>query len=116
MFREIKDKYYQLNDYVGDKLSNGLSSMEMFYIITFLVLAPLLVQRPDTLITWVQYVSTAILQASALPLLGYTTKKSGEKQERLLQETHNMVMQEMGTLKEIVKEIHECATKHRYFH
>ncbi|WP_298844651.1 hypothetical protein [Clostridium sp.] len=77
----------KFNDWIGDKLSNGLSSMTVFYIITLLVLAPLIVERPATIMAWIQYLSTAVLQACALPLLGYTTNKQGNIQSKLLQET-----------------------------
>lgn len=87
------------DDQVGDKLSDGLSSMKIFYLITFLVLVPLIVQRPDTFIGWIQYMSTAVLQACALPLLGYTTKKQGEIQAKILQETHDTVMKELNLIK-----------------
>ena len=87
------------NDWLGNKLSNGLSSMKIFYLITFLVLLPLTVQRPHTLIEWIQYMSTAVLQASALPLLGYTTKKQGDIQGKIIQETHDTVMKELNFIK-----------------
>ena len=87
------------DDWLGDKLSDGLSSMKIFYLITFLVLVPLLVQRPDTFIGWIQYMSTAVLQACALPLLGYTTKKQGDIQAKILQETHDTVMKELNLIK-----------------
>lgn len=88
----------KFNDWLGDKLSGGLSSMIMFYLITFLVLIPLIVERPNTLIGWIQYLSTAVLQASALPLLGYTTNKQGEIQAKLLKETHDTVMNELSAI------------------
>ena len=66
--------------------------MEMFYIVTFCVLMPLVVQRPSGILGWIQYLSTAVLQASALPLLGYVSQKSSDKTNILLQETHDMVM------------------------
>ena len=91
--------FKKFNDWLGDKLSNGLSSMTIFYLITFLVLLPLSVQRPDSLIGWIQYMSTAVLQASALPLLGYTTKKQGDIQAKILQETHDTVMNELDFIK-----------------
>lgn len=87
------------DDQVGDKLSDGLSSMKIVYLITFLVLVPLIVQRPDTFIGWIQYMSTAVLQACALSLLGYTTKKQGEIQAKILQETHDTVMKELNLIK-----------------
>ena len=90
----------KFNDWLGDKLSNGLSSMGVFYLITFLVLVPLIVERPNSLIGWIQYMSTAVLQACALPLLGYTTNKQGAIQSKLLQETHDIVMNELSLVKE----------------
>ena len=89
----------KFNNYIGDKLSNGLSSMTLFYIISFLVLIPLLVQTPVGFMAWVQYLSTAVLQACALPLLGYTTKKQGDIQALILQETHDNVMAELDIIK-----------------
>ena len=102
----------EFNDWIGDKLSNGLSSMTVFYIITLLVLAPLIVERPTTVMAWIQYLSTAVLQACALPLLGYTTNKQGNIQSKLLQETHDTVMNEL----KIVKKEQSVAKKQRKDH
>ena len=106
----------KFNNYIGDKLSNGLSSMTLFYIISFLVLIPLLVQTPVGFMAWVQYLSTAVLQACALPLLGYTTKKQGDIQAQIAQETHDTVMNELDLIKtqqldnkKLVKEQHKIA-------
>lgn len=92
--------YKKFNDKVGNMLSNGLSTMELFYVVLLLVLIPLLVERPSSLIGWIQYISTTILQAVALPLLGYTTKTTGDVQAKLLQETHDNVMNELNIAKE----------------
>jgi len=89
----------KFNDWMGDKLSNGLSSMTVFYVISFLVLIPLLVQTPVGFMGWIQYLSTAVLQACALPLLGYTTKKQGDIQAQMAQETHDTVMSELDLIK-----------------
>lgn len=43
----------RFNNWIGDKLSNGLSSMTIFYVITLLVLLPLLIQAPVTLMGWI---------------------------------------------------------------
>lgn len=87
------------DNWLGDKLSNGLSSMKTFYLITFLVLVPLIVQRPGTFIGWIQYMSTAVLQAATLPLLGYTTRKQGDIQAKMLKETHDTVMKELNLIR-----------------
>ena len=104
------------NDWFGDKLSNGLSSMTLFYIISCLVLMPLFVQTPVGFMAWIQYLSTAVLQACALPLLGYTTKKQGDIQAQIAQETHDTVMSELDLIKnqqidnkKLIKEQHKIA-------
>lgn len=116
----MKKLYSKFNDYVGDKFSFALSTMEMFWVVLIVVLLPLLWQRPDTFIAWVQYASTAILQAVALPLLGYTTKKSGESQEKIIKDTHSVLMQEIKQTRhmhkeqlEMMKEIKEI---HDHYH
>ena len=93
--------YKKFNDFIGDRFSFALSTMEMFWLVLILVIMPLLWQRPDSLIAWIQYLSTAVLQAVALPLLGYTTKKSGESQEKIIKETHDALMLELQEAKEI---------------
>ena len=87
------------NDWLGDKLSFVLSTMAMFYGIAFLVVAPLFFQRPTTLVTWMQYIVAVFFQGVALPVLGYTSRKSGEVQAKMLQETHDTVMKELDFIK-----------------
>jgi len=87
------------NDWLGDKLSYILSTMAMFYGIAFLVIAPLFFQRPTTLVTWMQYIVAVFFQGVALPVLGYTSRKSGEVQAQMLKETHDTVMNELSYLK-----------------
>jgi hypothetical protein len=73
--------------------------MAMFYGITFLVIAPLFFQMPTNLVTWMQYIVSVFFQGVALPVLGYTSKKSGEVQAQLLRETHDTVMNELDYIK-----------------
>jgi hypothetical protein len=112
--------YKKFNDFIGDKFSFALSTMEMFWLVLILVLLPLLFQHPDTLIAWIQYLSTAVLQAVALPLLGYTTKKSGESQEKVIKDTHAILMKELKETKHMHKEqmlmIKEIKEIHEHYH
>ena len=112
----MKKIWTKFNDYVGDKFSLALSTMEMFWIVLIVVLLPLLWQRPDSMIAWVQYASTAILQAVALPLLGYTTKKSGESQEKVIKETHDILMSELLEAKELRKQQMEMMIEIKEIH
>ncbi|HEY5576372.1 MAG TPA: hypothetical protein VIK34_06610 [Clostridiaceae bacterium] len=89
----------RFNEWLGDKLSYILSTMAMFYGIAFLVVAPLFFQRPTNLVTWMQYIVAVFFQGVALPVLGYTSRKSGEEQAQLLKETHDTVMNELDYIK-----------------
>ena len=109
----MKKLYNRINDFIGNKLSFSLSTMEMFYIVLILVVFPLFFQTPHDLIGWIQYISTAILQAVALPLLGYTTRKSGEKQEKIINDTHEILMKEIKMNREMMQEIKEI---HEHYH
>jgi hypothetical protein len=103
--------YKKINNYIGKKLSSGLATMETFYIVAFLVLFPLLFDHPKSFIGWVSYSSTAVLQAVALPLLGYTTRIGENRQVKLLKETHDTVMKEMTKLNRMSTEIHKLIKK-----
>jgi hypothetical protein len=120
MPKKILDK---VNEKFAESLSYWLSTMSMFYGICFLVIATLFLQRPSSAVGWIQYLVSVLFQGVALPVLGYTSRKSGEVQSRLLQETHDAVMKEleylkldkendkkeMELIKQIIIEIHEHA-------
>ena len=112
---KILKKLINFNEKLGVILSNGLSSMQMFYIVFIFVVLPLVFEHPNSLIAWIQYLSTAILQAVALPLLGFTTRKSGDIQEKVIKESHDLLIIQFEKLKEtheiILTEIQE-RTKH----
>ena len=90
----------RFNDWLGDKLAYGLSTMGMFYAVSLLVVAPLLWQRPQGLVGWMQYGISVFFQGAALPVLGYVSRRAGEGQEKLLLETHDTVMEELALIKQ----------------
>ena len=98
---KILKKFINFNEKLGVILSDALSSMQMFYIVFFCVVLPLLVEHPSSLIAWIQYLSTAILQAVALPLLGFTTKKSGDEQEKVIKDSHSILINQFNELKDM---------------
>lgn len=114
----------RFNDWLGDKISYGLSTMAMFYFVSLLVLAPLLWQHPQGMVGWMQYAISVFFQGAALPVLGYVARISGERQERVLNETHSAVMEELAIVKEelqLAREEREELLKvveelHRHFH
>lgn len=90
----------RFNDWVGDRISFWLSTMAAFWIVTAFVLIPLIWQRPEGLIGWVQFLIQSLFQGSALPVLGYVSRKAGESQEKILNETHDTVMEELDMIKD----------------
>jgi cell shape-determining protein MreC len=115
----------RINQWLGDKLAIWLSTMGCFYLIFALVVVPLFFQHPKDLVGWVQYIVQSIFQGIALPVLGYVARISGEKQERVMNETHDVVMDELAivkkelamaneerdSLKEMIKELHQITQK-----
>ena len=95
----MHEKYAKTTDWLGDKLAKYLSTMECFYLVTLLVIIPLFFQQP-TGIGWVQYLVTVFFQGVALPLLGYVSWKGGEKTDKTIKETHDVVMEELVFIKE----------------
>jgi len=94
------NKMKNLNSKLGDKLAFGLSTMTMFYIITLMVLLPLIWQRPDTPIAWIQYLVQSLFQGSSLPILAYVAKLEGRKTETILNSTNNCVLEELKIVKD----------------
>ncbi|HAU31439.1 MAG: hypothetical protein XD78_1081 [Desulfotomaculum sp. 46_296] len=89
----------RFNNLLAGKLADWLSTMAMFYGITFLVLLPLIWQRPASLVGWAQYLVSVFFQGVALPVLGFVAKKEGERNSRILQEIHDVVMGELAIVR-----------------
>jgi hypothetical protein len=90
----------KLNDWLADLLADTLSSMSCFWVITSMVIVVLFWQRPTTLVGWVTYFSTAVFQASALPVLGFVSNKQSAQLRALMQETHDTTMGELKLISE----------------
>ena len=86
----MKTKIKRFNDWLADRLSYVLSAMITFWIITALVMIPLLVTHPTSLVAWASYLCSVIFQGLALPVLGYTARKSGEKTDAVIKQILDM--------------------------
>ena len=80
----------RFNDYIADKLSFILSIMATFYIILTLTIIPLFYGLPSTPKDWATYLCTVIFQGIALPVLGYTSRKAGDKTDKMMEEMYKM--------------------------
>lgn len=84
----------KINETVASILANTLSSIACFYVVTSMILIALVWQKPHDIIGWIQYLIAFLFQGSALPVLGYVSKREGDSNRKMLQETHDMVMQQ----------------------
>ncbi|MCY0875377.1 MAG: hypothetical protein OWT28_03770 [Firmicutes bacterium] len=100
LMHRLNESTRRLNDWLGDRLAFWLSTMACFYFITMLVVVPLFFSRPSGLVGWVQYLVQSIFQGVALPVLGYVARIAGERQEKVLTETHDNVSEQLGVLKD----------------
>lgn len=80
----------KFNDYLADRLSYILSIMTTFYVISFLVLIPLFYSQPTSFVAWVSYLCSVVFQGLALPVLGYTARKSGDKADSMMNDMFEM--------------------------
>ena len=87
---KIIEKFTKFNDIVADKLSYSLSVMITFYVITLLVAIPLFYAQPTSIVAWASYICSVVFQGLALPVLGYTARKSGDKTDAMMKDMFEM--------------------------
>ena len=102
-----KEKIDSFNDWLADRLSGILSLMFTFYIVTLLVVVPLFYGAPTTVVSWAQYLCSVVFQGIALPVLGYTAKKAGDKADRILTEVLNLTRD----MDKVIKHVEELENK-----
>lgn len=104
----------RFNDWLGSKLAYWLSTMTMFYVVTFGTLVTLYFDTPKGVQGWLIYWISVFFQAVALPVLGYVSNLAGARQEKILKETHDAVLEELAIVREeleIAKEERELLKK-----
>jgi hypothetical protein len=90
----------KLNSKVAEWLSNVLSSMWLFWLLS-IVLVTIGIAYPATdPYTFVMFWISAVFQAIALPVLAFVSNIQGERQEKLLESTHALVIEELRLIKE----------------
>ncbi len=101
----MKQNFNNFNEWLASKLADALATMVMFFGVSFLTLSILFFQTPRTPLEWVQYIIQTFFQGVALPVLAFVAKIEGNRQQKLLQETHDTVMGEMKEIKEMMAEL-----------
>lgn len=103
----------KFNDWLMDKLSNGLAKAWLFYILNIAAVIILVFQRPTDLLSWTLFFGTIYFQSVTLPVINNTAKRSGEQMMQVLQETHDIEMEshdelhsKLGTIIEMLEVKH----------
>jgi len=101
------------SEWLATKLADALANMVMFFGVTFLTLSILFFQTPHTPLEWVQYFIQTFFQGVALPILAFVAKIEGNRQRKLLQETHDTVMEEIQEIKAMMVELRNVADEEK---
>ena len=109
----MKPKRAHFNEWLAGKLADALATMTMFFGVTFLTLSILFFQTPKSPLEWVQYVIQTFFQGVALPVLAFVAKIEGQKQEKLLQETHDATMKEMKEIKGMMAQLNKIEAEEK---
>jgi len=92
------------NDFLASKMALTLSSMWMFWLLTIILLIAFVMQPPKGAYQMVIFVVGATFQALALPVLAFVSNLQGDRQEALLNEMQDELMQEIDILKQLIAE------------
>jgi low affinity Fe/Cu permease len=91
-------------------LSDSLSSMTMFIVITILVIVPIFFVQPVGVVGWIQYVVSVFFQGVALPVLGYIAKISGSRTDAIIAKIESLseqIAQNTINIEKMTEKIHE---------
>lgn len=103
---KIKQQINKFNDFIADRLSYVLSIMATFYVITLLVAIPLFYAQPTSIVAWTSYLCSVVFQGLALPVLGYTARKSGDKADKMMKDMFEMT-EKIEKLTELIEKQQE---------
>jgi cell shape-determining protein MreC len=90
----------KINNFLANKLSVILSSMWLFWILAVILVVAGILQPPKGAYEVVMFWVSAAFQAVALPVLAFVSNIQGDRQEKIMRETHDAVMKEIKLLRE----------------
>lgn len=95
----------RFNDWLADHLSIWFISMEAFWILVMLTWGSVIIERPANAQNWDLFLVSIFYQGIMLPVLGQVSNRQGDRMERVMRETHDAAMEEVGLLRGEVADI-----------
>ena len=89
----------KLNRFLANRLSIILSSMWLFWLLALILVIAGILQPPKGAYEIVMFWVSAAFQAIALPVLAFVSNIQGDRQEKIMRETHDAVMTEITLLR-----------------
>jgi len=87
---KLVEKFKSIQENLAVVLSDSLSSMTMFWVISLLVIIPLFFNQPSGVVAWMQYIVSVFFQGVALPVLGYIAKISGSRTDAIIKKIEQL--------------------------
>jgi len=94
----------RMNAWLAERMANMLSSMWLFWGLTILIWATVILQRPSGPQGWILFLVSVFFQGVSLPVLAFVSNIQGDRTEKLLRETHDAVMSELTELRRMHEE------------
>ena len=96
------NRFRRFNDKLADKMSDAMSAMGLFWLLTVLIWSTILFQRPQGAQGWILFLVSVFFQGVGLVVVNYTSAKQGRMMLQLLQETHDTVMAELASVRDLL--------------
>jgi hypothetical protein len=93
----------RFNDKIANMSSSVLSSMWLFWILLLVLAVAFIMQPPKGAYEMVIFFVGATFQAIALPVLAFVSNIQGDRQEKIMNEMHSEILEELSILKKQVK-------------
>lgn len=90
----------KFNDLIADKLSSLMATMTLFWLLLILDVVGAIIDPPSSAQGWLLWGVSILFQSVALPVLAFVSNKQSERTEKVLWETHDVVLEELTMVKE----------------
>lgn len=89
----------RLDDWIADHVTRAVASMKLFYALNIVVGVAIIYQHPANIEGWLLVVVSVWFQGVALPPIAKMSQIQGDRMEKVLRETHDVLMAELSEIK-----------------